>query len=303
MTVRAPRPDDFKHVLALMRVTDAASWGDSDWTEGDLREPWDELDLERDAWVVEVDARLAGYGDVDVRGGGRVIVDGYVHPELRSRGVGSLLVAAGEQRAAEELERTTGRVFIHYATIEEDAAPFLERRGYRPARHQWRMVIDLDGEPRSEPPSGIRIRSYLPGEERTIHDALEEAWEVGGWEHQPRTFDEYAKWTFHRPGHDPSLCFVALEDDEIAGASLNDWKRNGDWGWIGALGVRPAWRRRGIGEALLRTSFAEFAQRGERRVALGFDAQSPTGATRLYERAGMRVLYRVAIFEKVLRAG
>jgi mycothiol synthase len=41
----------------------------------------------------------------------------------------------------------------------------------------------------------------------------------------------------------------------------------------------------------------------KRRVALHVDAESPTGATRLYEQAGMRVLYEVDIYEKELRAG
>ena len=69
------------------------------------------------------------------------------------------------------------------------------------------------------------------------------------------------------------------------------------------IGVRPAWRRRGIAEALLETSFAEFFRRGERRVALGVDAESPTGATRLYEKAGMRVFWEAVVYEKELRAG
>jgi GNAT superfamily N-acetyltransferase len=73
------------------------------------------------------------------------------------------------------------------------------------------------------------------------------------------------------------------------------------WGWVGMIGVRPAWRRRGIAEALLRTAFAEFARRGERRVALGVDAESPTGATRLCERLGMRRFWEAVVYEKELR--
>ena len=43
----------------------------------------------------------------------------------------------------------------------------------------------------------------------------------------------------------------------------------------------------GLGEALLLHSFQEFSRRGCTRGTLGVDASSPTGATRLYERAGM----------------
>lgn len=280
-----------------MRAFDSAAWGDSDWTEHDLREHWDRLELERDARVVALDGRVAGYVDVRVRGS-RVVADGYVHPDLRGRGVGSVLVEAAERRALEE----PGRVYVLYATLGEYSRPFFEGRGYRLVRHQWRMVIDLDEEPEVVVPSGIKIRVYRPGEEREIHAAVEEAWSVGGWEHQPRTYEEYAKDTFYRAGHDPSLYQVAVVDGEIVGVALNDWKHNGDWGWIGTLGVKPPWRRRGIGEALLKRSFAVFFGRGERRVALGVDTESPTGATRLYERAGMRVLYEVIVYEKELRA-
>jgi len=38
-------------------------------------------------------------------------------------------------------------------------------------------------------------------------------------------------------------------------------------------------------------------------MALGVDAESPTGATRLYERAGMHIGQQYATYSKELRAG
>jgi mycothiol synthase len=66
-------------------------------------------------------------------------------------------------------------------------------------------------------------------------------------------------------------------------ASVSD-----DRGWVDVLGVLAPWRGRGIAGALLRRSFATFAGRGLRQVLLSVDAENPTGATRLYERVGMR---------------
>jgi ribosomal protein S18 acetylase RimI-like enzyme len=66
------------------------------------------------------------------------------------------------------------------------------------------------------------------------------------------------------------------------------------------LGVRRPWRGRGLGEALLRRSFAALHARGQRRIRLSVDAENPTGATRLYERAGMRVLRESATWERDL---
>ena len=67
------------------------------------------------------------------------------------------------------------------------------------------------------------------------------------------------------------------------------------------IGVRVAWRRRGIGEALLRLAFCELYARGRRRVGLGVDAENTTGATRLYERVGMEVAWRDDAYEKLLQ--
>jgi mycothiol synthase len=73
-------------------------------------------------------------------------------------------------------------------------------------------------------------------------------------------------------------------------------------GWVRVLGVRQAWRRRGVGLALLQHVFACFYERGMATVGLGVDAASPTGATRLYERAGMHLYEDLDTYERVLRA-
>ena len=51
------------------------------------------------------------------------------------------------------------------------------------------------------------------------------------------------------------------------------------------------------------SSFAELRRRRRTRVGLGVDAGSLTGATRLYEKAGMRAIRDFIKFEKQLRAG
>ena len=63
-----------------------------------------------------------------------------------------------------------------------------------------------------------------------------------------------------------------------------------DRGWVDYLAVSSTHRGRGIGAALLRRSFAMFADRDIRRILVSVDAQNPTGATAVYERVGMRVV-------------
>ncbi len=83
---------------------------------------------------------------------------------------------------------------------------------------------------------------------------------------------------------------MAFDGSEVAGVVVNRYR---DIAWVWQLAVRRAWRKRGLGLALLLHSFNEFYQRGDRAVGLGVDAQSLTGATRLYEKAGMHVTRRV----------
>jgi mycothiol synthase len=300
VNVRRPRLDELADVIELMRAADLADAGVTDWEEDDLRRLWSQLDLEQDAWVVELDGTLAGYLDVVDRGAGRVIGDGYVHPALRGRGVGPELLRLAEAWALET--SSNGRVYLQLGTVSQADALFAPR-GYGRVRSMLRMVAELDSAPAVDPPAGVELRALRsPDEDRAAHEALEQAF-AGHWEHRRLPFDEYAERTFAREDFDASLCPVAVVDGELVGASLNWWKHEGDWGWIGTLGVVPASRRRGIAEALARWSFAQFFGRGERRVALGVDALNETGAVRLYERLGMRRFWEAAVWEKELRHG
>jgi mycothiol synthase len=299
MKVRRPTLDDVTAVLAVQCAADIAVIGDSDWTEEELREEWAELDLARDAWVFEVDGRVAGYASFENRRG-RLQAEGFVHPDARGRGIGSAILELTEARAREEELEPPLRLQNPTLNTDEETVRFYEAHGYRRVRHFWRMVADLEAEPAVVVPDGVEIRPYRhPEDARAVHATLEEAF-LDHWENRPRPYDDWAKRHFAPEHFDAGLWWVATVGDEQAGAAVCEWKRYGDWGWVGVLGVRRPWRRRGIGEALLATAFAEFFRRGERRVALGVDAQNPTGATRLYERAGMRVFWDAVVWEKEL---
>ena len=76
-----------------------------------------------------------------------------------------------------------------------------------------------------------------------------------------------------------------------------------DMGWVSSRAVCRPYRKRGLGEALLRRSFTILHGKGKKRVGLGVDATSLTSATRLYEKCGMRQ-YKVFVqVEKILRDG
>jgi mycothiol synthase len=293
VTVRAPTPADVESVAALMTAYDAAHGVSEDVSVDELRREWDDLDLERDAWLLELDGGLAGFACVYGRGTERVNVDGYVHPKRRGRGIGTAILQLGERRARER-----GAARVHNATLHADEAgrALFEANGYAFVRAFLRMAITLDGPPPPpEPPEGLTLEPFDRADEHAVYAALQEAFE-DHWEHQPQ---DYETWTRRHADSDRGLWWVVKDGAEVVGAAVNDRQRHGS-GWIGALATRRAWRGRGVAGALLLASFGEFYRRGEPTIALGVDATNPTGAVRVYERAGMHTAWRADVYEKHL---
>jgi len=294
-TVRPPIPDDVDAITEVFVADEEAARGSVNWDAGDTRDWFSYTDLEQNAWVVETAGRIAAVGAMTVRGEN---FDAWlvVHPELKDQGIGSALIRIAEGRA-----RQLGASSLRLGTLAEntDGRALLERIGYHDVRHFFQMQIDLDG-PSPEPqwPDGIAVSQFDLDEARALHAAINDAF-AGQWSFHPRPFDDWAKHRLAADDFDPTLWFVARDGDEIAAFVLCTAMR---WGTphVALLGVRERWRRRGLGLALLRQAFGEFHRRGESKVGLGVDAQNPTGATQLYERAGMYVHTEDVVYEKEL---
>lgn len=292
----------------MLQASEIAVYGASDWTEAELAEEWAGLDLEQNAWLVEVDGRTAGVAHLLDPKGGKYFGDAYVHPELTGRGVGTCLLRSLEERVRElRPEWPDGeRIVLESAhLVGDDRAPALfAGRGFEYVRSFFRMVIDVT-EPQPDPdwPDGVELRPLEPDRDGpTLYEAEVEAF-ADEWDYVVQDYAVWRERAFGRRGFDPVLTPVVWAGDEVVAFSRNYAKQNGDWGFVGTLGVRAAWRRRGLGLALLRESFRRFRETGETTVALGVDTENPTGATRLYERAGMHVLWQADVWQKELRAG
>jgi ribosomal protein S18 acetylase RimI-like enzyme len=194
-----------------------------------------------------------------------------------------------------------GPTTVQSGTLASNAAALalFDTRGYAPVRHFFRMVIELEREPPAPQwPPGLEPRAFDPLDAAAFHAAVEEAF-ADEFGHVPETFEAWRARRVEAPEATLDLWLAVWDGDEIAATLMCDRERFG-MGWIGSVGVREPWRRRGLGLALLHHAFGEFWRLGQHRVALGVDAENPTGATRLYERAGMRVLFDYVLFEKRL---
>jgi mycothiol synthase len=296
MTVREPTRADAEALAELLNAQSLALHGTADLS-ADAMASWFGLP-ELEMLVAEDGGRLVAYADfVPSDDPEWAWIDLRQHPdEPRS---GELLLQRFERRAA-ELGRAAARTIVS----ERDAATreLVESRGYRPIRYSFRMRTEL-GDDLPEPafPDGIELRVMRRGEERDVWAAANDAF-ADHWGFHESPFDSWRQWNLDRDGSRPDLWWLATDGDEIAAVCLNRFADDGDprHGYVHILGVRPAWRRRGLGEALLRHSFRDFRVRGCDVVTLDVDGENPTGAVRLYERVGMRVDRRADTYEKRL---
>jgi mycothiol synthase len=291
---RPVRPDDAEAVVELVAAHGERLGVRIDFGLEDLRDHWRRIDLERDAWAWEDDGRLVAFGILYARGE-EFFADGFVHPDFLGRGLGTAILDAAEARARERgaTKLETG------ALVADRAAPvLLAANGYREVRHYFKMTIELDAPPpEPEWPEGLDPRPFEREHASAFWAADDEAFaDERGYVTEP--FDEFVEKRLDRPGFDPGLWTGVWDGDEIAATLIAD-RRSGA-GWIAGLAVRRPWRRRGLGLALLLRSFRQFHERGERRVCLSVDSENPSGATRLYERAGMHVEREEVLYEKVL---
>jgi mycothiol synthase len=277
------------------------------------------FDVQRDTQVVvSPEGQIVGYSDIfdPSEPHVRIYIYGRVHPDHTGKGIGSSLLEWGERRARQSVPKAPPetRVILNtnLQTINRKALELFENTGFKCVRESLRMCIELDQE-LAEPswPEGIQVRAFERGrDEEAVVQADREAFS-DHWGYIERPFESdlaiYRHHWFDSEDFIPELCFLAVDGTEIAGFTLNRVKVEEDpkMAWIGALGVRRAWRRQGIGLALLLHSFGAFRQIGKARVGLGVDAESLTGATKLYLKAGMHPMpeWQWSIMEKELREG
>jgi len=309
---RPPVDGDGEPILEMMNEESIALRGVAmaslDWIVNAWTAPG--VDRENDfAVVAGPDGEIAGYVFVESHPPyTEVFSVGAVAVRHHGRGIGAAIVEELERRARRFLPFAPPgeRVVIHAGTMAEEprVAELLTAHGYFEARRFARMSIEFE-EPPAPPAAlpGVGIRPFRHGDERIVYDCLSEAFADhwgGTWPSEDVWLHDHieASTEFH-----PDLWHLAWDGDVVAGVLIADPDADGDptEGHVSNIGVRRAYRRRGIGEALLRTSFVQFHERGCRGVALEVDTESITGATRLYERLGMTAEPRFSQWEKELR--
>ncbi len=316
-SVRPCTMDDVEAVVAVMNACAIKTIGHEDETVDEIRSDWERPDFDQASSqrvVLNADGTIVAWAEVQDAEVVVVYMDIYVHPDYENEGIGEYLFAWVETRARQVIDKAPpeARVVLRGWTFSADKdvwySALLRASGMELIRHFWHMGMNLDApQPTPQWAEGITLKIFDAADDKRPVFAVRRTSFQDQFGHVELPFEEdYAGWLHRWEGaFVPELWFLAMDGETIAGICLCRPSHGGeeDRGWVSSLGVLREYRRRGIGEALLVTAFDAFYKMGKKRVGLGVDASSLTGAATLYKRVGMQVDKQFDLYEKELRSG
>ncbi|HUY76164.1 MAG TPA: GNAT family N-acetyltransferase [Ktedonobacterales bacterium] len=239
--------------------------------------------------ATDADGHVIGYGHAlreDWMATGLYWVHVAVASSARCQGVGDALFGAARDWA-------TARGATTFLGAARDNLPesrrFTERHGFRLDRHIFESTLDLaafDAAPFTAAidatrASGLRFLTMADaGDTSDAHHAL---WELertvardipGGSESVIRPFEAFAQRVFDATGYRPELQFIAADGDTWTGLALTEIAPETNSLYNNITGVLPAWRGRGVAQALKLLIIRAAIQRGVAYLRTNNDAEN-----------------------------
>lgn len=221
----------------------------------------------------------AGYAHLDPSG----TLELAVHPDHRRQGHGRGLLRLAEVHL-EEAGRDPGELRIWSHGDLPAARALAAAAGYRPVRELLQLRRPADAPAlAAEPPEGVTIRAFRPGEDDEAWLALNARAFAGHPEQGRMTAADLAA-RMREPWFDPAGFLIAQDDDRMIGFHWTKVHPEG-LGEVYVLGVDPDRHGGGLGRALLTAGLEHLHDRGLATVLLYVEADNPP-ALALYRRAG-----------------
>jgi ribosomal protein S18 acetylase RimI-like enzyme len=303
-----PTLDDAARIYELVAACDSDILGRPDVTLDDIADELVEPGFNRDTdgWLVHDPAgRLVAWAWA-CRKGDSDNVDVTVVTRTADRRVAGHLWPLVQRRAV-EIARELGhdRVVMDTGAYRDDRhrREQLAGQGFEHAATFQRLRIDHD-RPRSRPaaPGGVVVRNGAEGEavRRLGHAVRDEAFA----EHFGFVATEYADWSAQMEAsasHDWAQLRVVTIGGEPAAMLLgtDSFADDENCGYVRTLGVRKAFRGRGLARFLLRVAFVYDAGRGRAGTYLHVDSVGAP-ALGLYLSEGMRQTLVMDVWRKTL---
>ena len=288
-------------------LTASIQMADQNWeylSEQDLLEEFDDpfRDYTRGSAAIFDGGTMIGYGILTSRSAADPVHDmryeGGVHPDYRGQGLGGRLLDWAQQAAVPlHEERYRGRPLrLSGSCLTRNAAAvaLYAAHGYRQVRWFHAMSRDLEATlPDVPAPAGVQITGFTPERAQDALLVRNEAFR-DHWNMIQMTGDGWARFLAYAAFR-PTVSFLAYAGDEplgiIIGHEYDAYQEATGIRdlYIALIGTRRAGRKRGIASALLARTLAMARAEGCTAASLDVDADSPTGALSLYERAGFSV--------------
>ncbi len=248
------------------------------------------------------DGTIVAFAAVSVPppGGDQVDLPGAVRPQWRRRGLGRDLMSWQLDRAAavrrEVAPEATWQLQTGTLQGDESAVRMLELNGFSLVRYFFDMEAATAGGHAVSVPDGLALSTYRPDLEHALYDAHMEAF-ADHWGFQQRPYEVWAAVTVGNPRFLPDLSRIVIDGDQIAAYLLSYTSQPGGL-YIGQIGTRRPWRRRGLASLMIGDALLAASRAGLVTASLGVDVDSPTGAVSVYERAGFSVRSRWIAYQR-----
>jgi mycothiol synthase len=306
-------------LAAIAGVVDAAR------AEGQLDGPARVMQVEeRFAWpgfrptenvfVVEDEGgRVVGFAELELWAGprqssfnGSVLV----HPHRLRRDVELGLLQRLWKRAQERRRGFPDKPVWFYVVCDAaqpQTANVLESLGLRPVRRSLEMSRpSLEDVRPMECPPGVVVRAYRPAQDdESALEAFNEGF-ADDWQFVPLKPVEWVHYLGSAAFH-PEVSRVASDGEQVVGLCLCFVDRDRIRqlgrrdGYVDSLCVRPAYRRQGVGRALLLDVLQALREAGLESATLDADTDNPSEAVRFYQTVGFRETRRWTTYGKELQ--
>jgi mycothiol synthase len=255
---------------------------------------------EQDLFVVETAGNIVGYVDVEPELlVGRVILNCFIQPDHRRRGLATELLGYATHRA-KELGVKVAHVNIAQGNVA--AKSVLSKLGFRFVRRFLQLRLDMAkirGQDIDQ--AALQCRHLQPGEEDKLTQIQNRSF-TGTWGFNPNSVEEISYRT-NLSRCSPEDVMLACDGDKVISycwtRTIYEAGTNERKGQILMLGVDPDYRGRGIGKGVLLAGLSYLKSKGFQVAELTVDSRNKEACS-LYRSIGFKVWASTLWYEKAI---